>query len=30
MMDELMWIYSSQEQIRIIPNGIVVGKMREA
>ena len=29
MQDELMWIYSlPEEKIRIIPNGIIVGKMR--
>ncbi|MDD1742261.1 MAG: glycosyltransferase family 4 protein [Methanotrichaceae archaeon] len=31
MMDELMWIYSiPKSKIRIIPNGIVVGKMRRS
>ena len=31
MMDELMWIYSiPKSKICIIPNGIVVGKMRRS
>ncbi|MGV8176103.1 MAG: glycosyltransferase family 4 protein [Methanothrix sp.] len=30
MQDELMWIYSlPEDKIRIIPNGIIVGKMRK-
>jgi len=30
MQDELMWIYSlPEEKIRIIPNGIILGKMRK-
>ncbi|MDD2835006.1 MAG: glycosyltransferase family 4 protein [Methanothrix sp.] len=30
MQDELMWIYSlPEEKIRIIPNGIIMGKMRK-
>jgi glycosyltransferase involved in cell wall biosynthesis len=31
MQDELMWIYSlPEEKIRIIPNGIILGKMRKS